>query len=54
MPTTYLIRNTSKKHDSNSENDSDSEPCEDGGFDIENYDTDEDQDDFCEDGNFSD
>ena len=53
MPTTYLIRNTSKKHDSDSENDSDSEPREDGGFDIENYDTDEDQNDLCEDGNFS-
>jgi hypothetical protein len=55
MSTTYL-RPTSKKHDSESERDSDSDSDvdENGGFDIENYDTDDNQDDFYDDGNFSD
>jgi len=51
---TYCIRNTKKQHGSDSENDSDSDSKTDGGFDVENYDTDEDQDDFYDDDNFSD
>ncbi len=56
MSTTYLIRPTPKKHDRESERDSDSDSDvdENGGFDVENYDTDDNQDDFCDDGNFSD
>ena len=52
----YIVRTKKSKHDSDndSDNDNDSNVDENGGFDIENYDTDDNEDDFYEHGNFSD